>query len=147
MSAQVGTRPATSADVPFLLGLRRATMHEHLAASGVGMSDDDHLGRLMHRFECAQVIQVDGAAVGMIKVFRGDDAWEIVQFQISPQAQGRGIGRHALEHVITQAASLRVPLRLGVLKTSPARRLYERLGFVVDGEDALEFRMVRAPDA
>lgn len=133
--------------MPFLLGLRRATMHEHLAASGVGMSDAEHLGRLMYRFECAQVIQVDGVAVGMIKVFRGSGTWEIVQFQLSPQAQGRGTGRRVLEQVIAQAASLQVPLRLGVLKTNPARRLYERLGFVVDGEDALEFRMVRAPEA
>lgn len=140
-------RPATPADVPFLLELRVDTMHGQLATGGMHLSDEDHRSRLMHRFDSAMVIEVDGVAVGMIKVFRGEDAWEIVQFQLSPHAQRRGTGRRVLEQVIAQAAPLRVPIRLGVLKASSARRLYERLGFVLDGEDAAEVRMVRAPAA
>lgn len=140
-------RPATPADVPFLLELRVDTMHGQLATGGMRLSDDDHRDRLMHRFECAQVIEIDGVPAGMIKVFRGEDAWEIVQFQLSPDVQGRGTGRRVLEQVIAQAAPLRVPIRLGVLRRSPARRLYQRLGFVVDGEDAAEVRMVRPPAA
>ncbi len=36
-----------------------------------------------------------------------------------------------------------LPVRLRVLRTSPARRLYERFGFVMDGETATHVLMIR----
>jgi ribosomal protein S18 acetylase RimI-like enzyme len=40
-----------------------------------------------------------------------------------------------------------LPVMLKVLKGNPAKRLYDRLGFEIIGEDEKEFHMRRAPHA
>ena len=134
-------RRATDADIPFLLALRRETMDVWLAASGVGMKDDAHRARLLYRFDCADVVVHDGEPAGLLKVDRTPGVWDIIQMQIGSRFQGRGLGRALLEDLLAAAAHARVDVRLGVLKANPARRLYERLGFVVVGEDADEYFM------
>ena len=136
-------RPATEADVPFLLALRRETMDAHLAASGALTTDAYHLERLMYRFECAEVLLADGVPSGLLKVARSAPCWEIVQIQLSQRLQGRGMGRVLLEQILAEAAVRGVDISLSVLKANPARGLYERLGFTVTSEDQLEFHMVR----
>lgn len=136
-------RPATEGDIPFLLSLRRETMARHMAASGVDIADESHLARLMHHFECAEVLVSDGAPVGLLKMRRLPEEWEIVQIQLVPQLQGRGIGRSLLEGILVDAALADVDVTLSVLKANPARFLYERLGFKRIGEDAHEYYMRR----
>lgn len=137
-------RPATEADIPFLLSLRRETMEGHLAASGASITDESHLARLMHHYDCSEVLISDGNPVGLLKVRRLPYEWEIVQIQLSPHLQGRGIGRSLLESVLTDAAVAGADVKLSVLKANPAKQLYERLGFEVVGEDAHEYYMRRA---
>lgn len=136
-------REATSTDIPFLLALRRQTMEQHLIASGASVSEQAHLARVMHKFECAQILTLDGMPVGLLKLDQSGSRWEIVQLQLSPSLHGKGAGRAILEHIIAQADAAGVTLELGVLKQNPAKRLYERLGFVVIGQDAQEFFMQR----
>jgi hypothetical protein len=52
-----------------------------------------------------------------------------------------------LRTVLARADSEGTDVRLNVLRGSPARRLYERHGFTVDSEDAVDVFMVRAPGA
>lgn len=136
-------RPATDADIPSLLALRRETMDVWLDASGARMSDETHLARLMYCFDCADVLLRDGEPIGLLKVQRAPGVWEIVQMQIGSRYQGKGIGRLVLQELLAAADLVRVEVRLGVLKPNPARRLYERLGFVVVGGDAEEYFMRR----
>lgn len=138
-------RPAADADIPFLLALRRETMDVWLDAGGASMSDETHLARLMYCFECADVLLQDGEPIGLLKVRRAPGVWEIVQMQIGNRYQGRGIGRLVLEELLAAADVAHVEVRLGVLKPNPARGLYERLGFVVVGEDADEYFMRWTP--
>ncbi|HZX79830.1 MAG TPA: GNAT family N-acetyltransferase [Lysobacter sp.] len=138
------SRPATEDDVPFLLALRRQTMDPHLAASGADTSEAHHLERLRRGFEHARVLELDGRPVGLLKVHRAPGEWEIIQIQLGPELQGRGVGRALLQQVIDEATAAGAGLRLGVLKANPAKRLYERLGFVVVDETAHEYVMRRA---
>lgn len=131
-------RSATDADIPFLLALRRETMDGWLAASGASMTDEMHRARLVYQFDCAEVLLHDGEPIGLLKVRRAADVWDVIQMQIGSRFQGRGFGRVLLEELLAAAAAARADVRLGVLKANPARRLYERLGFVVVGEDAEE---------
>jgi len=142
---QLQRRPATEADIPFLLSLRRATMDGHLAASGASITDESHLLRLMYQFGCAEILLGDGEPVGLLKVRRSPDEWEIVQIQLSSDLQGQGLGRSLLEEVLAGADAAHVEVKLSVLKANPARRLYEKLGFALVGEDAHEYFMRRAP--
>lgn len=146
-SSAVGQRPATADDLPYLLALRRATMEPHLRASGADTSEDAHRARILHGFEHARILERDGAPIGLLKLHRGAHGWDLLQIQLDPALHGQGVGRRVLEEILAEAEAARVPVTLGVLKANPARRLYERLGFVQVGEDALEFRMRRDPPA
>ncbi|RNF83588.1 GNAT family N-acetyltransferase [Montanilutibacter psychrotolerans] len=134
-------RPASEGDIPFLLSLRRETMDGHLMASGGSTTEEAHLARLMYHFDCAEVLTRNGHPVGLLKLQRFPDEWQIIQIQLSRDFQGQGIGRALLEELLADAAAAGADVSLGVLKANPARRLYERLGFEVVGEDALEYRM------
>jgi ribosomal protein S18 acetylase RimI-like enzyme len=128
-------RPATEADVPFLLELRRRTMSEHLRASGIEPSESERRARVLASFECAEIILLAGAPVGLLKVVRGPDNWDLVQIQIVPEKQGRGFGSTILEKLLADAVNAQVTVSLSVLKVNPARQLYERLGFRIVGQN------------
>ncbi|WP_085486614.1 GNAT family N-acetyltransferase [Paraburkholderia susongensis] len=154
MSAQLSAsrpalilRPAQPDDEAFLLGLRKATMTEHLARAGEPTDDAAHRARLLHRYEVAQVICIDGAPAGLLKAYRGDAEWFVEQLQIAPALQGRGIGEQALRTILRAAAADALPVALHVLKGNPAKRLYDRLGFETVGEDEAQFHMRLAPRA
>jgi ribosomal protein S18 acetylase RimI-like enzyme len=53
---------------------------------------------------------------------------------IIPSCTGQGIGAQLLEQVLSTAASVYPAVYLSVRATNPAKRLYERFGFVVIGE-------------
>jgi ribosomal protein S18 acetylase RimI-like enzyme len=140
----VTLRPALPADEAFLFALRKATMTAHLTRVGEPLDDDAHRARLLHRYDAAQVICVDGAPAGLLKAHRTDAEWVVVQIQISPALQGHGIGERALHVVLRAADADALPVTLKVLKGNPAKRLYDRLGFEIVGEDDREFYMRRA---
>lgn len=138
-------RQATPRDIPFLLALRQQTMNGHLVASGAEVDDAHHMARLMHRFECAEVLLHEGAPVGLLKVSRDAREWVVVQIQLVPAWQGRGIGAALLAEVADQATRAGADLTLSVLKANPARALYERLGFVTERESGFSYEMRRKP--
>jgi ribosomal protein S18 acetylase RimI-like enzyme len=138
-------RPATPQDISFLLDLRHRTMNGHVLASGAEVSDAHHMARLMHRFECAEILLHEGAPVGLLKVSRDPHEWVVIQIQLAPGCQGGGIGTGLLAEVIDEAAHAGVDLTLSVLKANPAKALYERFGFVVERESEFSFDMRRKP--
>ncbi|RKT20262.1 ribosomal protein S18 acetylase RimI-like enzyme [Paraburkholderia sp. RAU2J] len=137
-------RPALGDDESFLFELRKATMTEHLARAGEPTHDVEHRARLLHRYDTARVICIDGAPAGLLKAHRTDTEWVVVQLQITPALQGRGIGGRALRTVLRAAQNDALPVALKVLKGNPARRLYDRLGFEIVGKDDAQFYMRRA---
>ena len=118
-------------------------MDAHLSASGASTDDDEHLARLMDRFDCAEVLLQDGVPVGLLKVSRDSAQWKLIQIQLVPELQGQGLGADLLAKIIAEADNANVTVALSVLKTNPARALYERLGFAVVGETEHEFDMLR----
>jgi ribosomal protein S18 acetylase RimI-like enzyme len=137
-------RPALPADEAFLLALRKATMTAHLTRVGEPADDAAHRARLLHRYGTAQVICIDGAPAGLLKAHRTNAEWVVVQIQISPALQGRGLGERVLHGVLRAAQADALPVTLKVLKGNPAKRLYDRLGFEIVGEDETQFYMRRA---
>jgi ribosomal protein S18 acetylase RimI-like enzyme len=134
-------RPATEADVPFLLELRRQTMSEHLRASGIEPSESERRERVLASFDCAEIISLAGAPVGLLKVVRGPDNWDLMQIQILPEKQGRGFGTTILEKLLADATQAHVSVSLSVLRANPARKLYERLGFRIVGQNDQAYDM------
>ena len=89
------------------------------------------------------VIDIEGAAVGVIAVRPEPDEQWIEHFYLAPEAQGQGLGSAILRHVMMARRDHR-PFRLNVLQGSPARRLYERNGFVHEHEDSIDVFLVAA---
>lgn len=134
-------RPATEADVPFLLALREQTMTGHQAASGLQPSSEEREQRVRFRYDCARIIEHEGKAAGLFKVARDGLDWHLVQIQLAPELQGRGVGEALIRQLIAEAREAGASLSLNVLHENPARRLYERLGFVVVGDGEHEYQM------
>lgn len=137
----VTLRKARETDRPFLLELRKSTMAGHLEAAGIFPSNDDHAIRVGENFDCAHVIECSGLPIGLAKYRESADAVEILQFQVLPEYQGKGIGRRVAGSIIERARLRGKRVTLTVLKANPAKRLYESLGFCVVGEDEYEFHM------
>ncbi|MEV0715406.1 GNAT family N-acetyltransferase [Asanoa sp. NPDC050611] len=58
-------------------------------------------------------------------------AW-VLNIGVGPRAQGRGLGRALLTHALRGTREAGLPaLALSVADGNPARRLYDRAGFVV----------------
>jgi ribosomal protein S18 acetylase RimI-like enzyme len=141
MPDSVSRRPATEADIPFLLALRAQTMEPHHLAAGIEHSLSDQEARVRSHFECAEIFELHGQPVGMAKILRGPSEWRIVQIQLLPSYQRNGMGTRLINSVLAEARAVGLPLSLSVLKVNPARRLYERLGFIVVSEGANVFHM------
>ena len=65
----------------------------------------------------------------------------LVDVALLPAVRGRGIGTGLLEDLLAEAREAGRPVRLKVVLTNPARRLYERLGFVGLGDDGVYEQM------
>ncbi len=135
MAAVFSTRPATEADVPFLLHLRTVAMDPHHRAAGIVQTPAEMEERVRSHWSEAQVVEVDGQPVGLWKLWRQPEVWWILQVQLMPEAQGRGIGAALVRALQAEARAAGMPLKLKVLKNNPALRLYRRLGFAIVGED------------
>jgi ribosomal protein S18 acetylase RimI-like enzyme len=135
-------RPATWAEFDFLFELRVQTMKEYVEATW-GWDQADQLMRFKLHFDPRQVqiIELDGRDVGEL----GQEAWPshlyLNSLYILPAYQRRGLGTAILQEMQRQATAAGLPIRLQVLRVNPARRLYERLGFVVTRETTSHYEM------
>lgn len=91
------------------------------------------------------VIERDGAAVGYVWVHRAPDELRVVDIALLPEHRNAGIGTGLMNDIIAEARERGVPVRLNVLTNSPARRLYERLGFQPVGEAGINQTMELLP--
>jgi len=130
---------ATNADKAYLLNLRKLTMTEHLQRVGRLYSDKQHLARIEMHYEFAKIIYFKSEKVGTIKYLTHEASTEIMQVQIHPEYQGKGLGKIVINYIINQADKKLV--KLSVLKGNPAKKLYESLGFKVIDENEQEWFM------
>lgn len=91
------------------------------------------------------VIELDGVPIGRLMVSRKQPAAVLVDIALLPEHRGKGIGGGLIRDLIQHCNQDKLPLRLQVLKTNPALRLYERLGFTRTGEDQIYIQMERQP--
>jgi len=138
--------PATEADREFLYELHRATMREHIERTW-GWDEEWQRADLERRFRAGttQIITVSGKRAGAIELAENDHELVVANIQIVPAHQGHGIGTRVLEMMIARASEQGRDVGLQVLVTNTgARRLYERLGFVVTENIPPHLRMTRS---
>jgi len=79
----------------------------------------------------SQIIELDGTPIGVQLVDRPGTHIQVVQLYIAKAFQRRGFATELLKRLLAEARESSLPIRLRVLAVNPAKRLYERLGFVV----------------
>ena len=122
----ISLRPATSGDAEFALHVTEACMRvyaEQAWGGWIGQPDLD--------LAFDQIIQLTGIDIGLIGVERRPDHWFLDKLYLLPAYQNRGIGGWLLQRVMRDAKSAGALVRLTVLEVNPARRFYERHGFVL----------------
>jgi ribosomal protein S18 acetylase RimI-like enzyme len=125
--------------------LRRQAMGPVHTAADVDQSPEHTEARVRSNFDCAEIVEVNGRPVGLLKVVRSPTEWRVSQIQLLPEHQGKGIGTQLLQHVLASAGSAGLVVTLSALKINPAVRLYRRLGFTTDAESEKSVSMSFTP--
>jgi GNAT superfamily N-acetyltransferase len=153
----IGLREATEADRPFLFEVFASTRADELAvapwpeetkqaflAQQFAAQDTDYRRRWPDgRF---LVVERDGVPVGRLyRCEPAGDELHLIDVALLPDARGAGIGSGLLADLLAEADARSLRTTLSVGRWSPARRLYDRLGFAEIGDDGVYASMERAP--
>jgi len=145
-------REATPGDESFLLEVYASTRLEEL--EGFGWSDDQKLAFIKMQFLARErvypradnrIIVLNGRPVGRMLVDRSDERILLRDIALLTEFRNRRFGSRLIRDLIQEATAARKPIELHVLASSPAARLYERLGFVKTGGDATYLEMKWVP--
>jgi ribosomal protein S18 acetylase RimI-like enzyme len=90
-----------------------------------------------------EIIELEQAPVGRMIVQRGEESMTLVDIALFNEHRGKGIGGGLVRELLEESGKKGFPVRLQVLKTNPAARLYARLGFIKTSEDDLYYQMER----
>lgn len=141
MNTAITYRKATENDIDYLLDLRTKTMNPHYADSHLPTDKESTLQRILYQFDKANIILLNNEPVGLLKISRTDHKTEVLQLQIDPVQQGKGLGKKILGNILTEASAEGKAVSLSVLKTNKAQHLYTSLGFKTVNEDEHSFFM------
>jgi GNAT superfamily N-acetyltransferase len=137
--------PVSEADFEPLLALRIEVMREHLErvfryrpsrARRIFREHFDEPG--------LRLILLGEERAGCVGFRAGVDEIKIDSFYLDRRHHNRGLGTAILKVLLAEADALGLPVRLEVLRGSPADRFYERHGFVKHDEDDIEAHYQRA---
>lgn len=136
-------RKAVESDLDFLINLRHATMRDHLEKAGMPTTYEAYVDRIQYKFECANIIILDDIPVGLFKAEYQpeNNVWYLVQIQIHPGYQNASLGSQLIRSLIGKAQQTNAVVGLSVIKTNPAYKLYQRLGFEKVGENKFEYEL------
>ncbi|OMF63934.1 GNAT family N-acetyltransferase [Paenibacillus sp. FSL R5-0766] len=132
---QITMRQAVQTDQEQLADLRALVLYDDLTR--LGRYDDVKVReRFRNTFDPAHthIIEFGGSMVGCVSLKPKSEAYLLEHFYIHPDYQGQRIGTQVLNMLLEQDEVQGRRVILNVLQGSPARRLYERFGFILDSE-------------
>jgi GNAT superfamily N-acetyltransferase len=143
---QIVLRPAVSQDFEYCKRLYFTGMKKIIEELGLDMAAQ--AASFLQNWDLAEVriIAVGNSDVGWLQSSVRDDGLFVAQLFVDDPFQGQGIGTEVMNRLIGEASRLNQAVRLAVVKTNPALRLYERLGFHITHEDDRKFYLKRNPD-
>jgi ribosomal protein S18 acetylase RimI-like enzyme len=137
----IAYRPMTDADLPFTAALYASTRASEMAATGwpaatqAAFLAQQHRAQHLH-YRAANpsaewlIIEAAGTAVGRLYLGGDSEELRLIEISLLPERRGGGLGAAILRDVQAQARAEGRFVSLHVEPANPARRLYERLGFV-----------------
>lgn len=149
-------RPARPEDRDLLLRIYAGTRAEEMARTGwdeatcarfVTMQFDAQDRHYRAHFPASRCSVIESAArgaavpVGRLWVDRRPHSIHVLDIALLDEYRGHGLGTACLRRLMTEAAERHVPLTVKVERFNPARRWYERLGFVPQEEHGMHVQM------
>lgn len=155
-SEKISLRPALPSDEPFLLRLYASTREEDLAFLAGNEAQAQAFVQMQFNFQKRvydaqfpaaehSIILAGEQEIGRLLVDRTESENHLVDIALLTQFRGRGIGGSVIRELQQEAARDGKGMRLSVRQNNPARRLYERLGFTITGDDGAYFAMRWSP--
>jgi GNAT superfamily N-acetyltransferase len=147
MTDDITLRVARQDDLEFLFHVLKTSLGPYIEQTHGPWQDEEQRARFFEitKPETHQVIERAGEPIGCLDVAWLPGEVKLNRVFLLPPFQNRGIGSRLVRQVLADARSTGLPVRLRVLRVNPARRLYERLGFVVTGQTDTHFLMEHAP--
>jgi len=145
-TVQISLRPAVAQDFEYCQQLYFDGMAGTIKE--LKLDHDKQAAGLREQWSTAQVriITLDGSDVGWLQCKQQDGTLFVAQLFVAEPFQRQGIGTQALKRLIGEASAANSAVTLAVVKSNPAARLYERLGFRITHEDDRKFYMRRDAD-
>ena len=152
----VKLRPIAQEDDPFLRRLYASTRSRELANAPwtpeqkrafVAQQFDAQHRHYRETFENADfaVVERDGAPIGRLYVERREHEIRVIDIALVPESRNQGLGAKLMQSLLDEAQASASRVTLHVELGSPARRLYERLGFAVVRDDGMHTFMEWLP--
>jgi ribosomal protein S18 acetylase RimI-like enzyme len=146
-SPSFALRSAHTGDASIFYRVIDRTMRGFIIATW-GQWDEVRVQRESHE-KCldpdAQIIQVAGNSAGVFVTKRYSTHIQLEQIYLLPEYQRLKIGTALLKGLISEGAQSQIPIRLRVLLVNPAKKFYERFGFVVTEVTEEFFYMEKDP--
>lgn len=89
-------------------------------------------------------VYIKDQSVGALAVQRLETHYQLEELYVEPSCQNLGIGTSIVQNLIAEANAHGKPIRLYVLQSNPARRFWEKNGFVVTGSNEQAYCMERS---
>ncbi len=136
-------RPAESDDFERLFALKETSYRAYVEALWGTWDPADQRQRFLEGFRdpAVRVVELDGRFAGTLTVHDDEDPVQVLDIELVPEAQGRGVGTWLLGEIIARARARDRDVVLRVLQPNPARQWYARLGFVADGQTPTHVHM------
>ena len=130
---QFALRPPVAADAAFIYAVCETTMRQHVESAGKpwateGMREKSENDALDSN---TKIVSAAGQDIGVYSASVRDSAYCIDMLFLLPGFQRHGVGSALLAQARVAAANARVPIRIQVITTNPAKAFWEFHGFVV----------------
>lgn len=148
---EYGVRPAQPEDQEFLFRLYASTRPE---VGALGWTAQQQEAFLRMQFNAQQrwyqtaypvsehnIIMVNDVPAGRMLLSGNEDSVTLVDIALLPDYRSQGIGSALIHTLIETAKAKERTVVLQVLRTNPAQYLYQRLGFVVTGQNEMYLQM------
>lgn len=158
MNETTTLRPITAADQDFLHRLYATTREDELRQ--VDWTDEQKAAFVSQQFHAQHqywqenytdtswdLVLRDGEPIGRLYVARWANEIRIVDIALMPAHRGGGTGTRLIRQIFAEGDASGRKVSIHVEIFNPARRLYERLGFVQAAERGVYLLMERPPAA
>jgi ribosomal protein S18 acetylase RimI-like enzyme len=149
-------RPAGPDDEDFLYQLYCTTRSKEIEAMGFEPAQQDMFLRmqfvaqnLSYQAEFPEavhnIILFEGRRAGRVMTMRMEKEDRYIDLALLPEYRNLGIGGQIIKDLMDESARAGLLARMHVLKTNRAIQLYERFGFVITGDDGVNYIMEWLP--